>query len=125
VLLSAKSGILIQGSPFVHWKSRSRSTYLFGENIWNSVYRVILTSRSFDKFGILLIKSFNLRLTVPKKSLVVNPKNFATQAMLLKSLLNISIKLWIWWKGTFNCAIINSKTKKSNQYALLKQQLQG
>jgi hypothetical protein len=124
VLLSAKIRNIDTGSPLLSFieNQDKRSAYLFGENIWKWRLQSHIDQQSFDKFDIFIDKIIQfLASNSAKKSLVVNHENFYNSGDAIEITAQYFNKNYEFdEKARLTIAIINSKTKKVTNYALLK-----
>jgi hypothetical protein len=124
VLLSSKIRNIPTKMPllaFVENKGR-RSAFLLGENIWKWRLQNYLNHQSFEKFDVFADKIIQfLASNTTKKSLVVTHENFYNSGEAITITAQYFNKNYEFdEKARLTITIVNSKTKQTKNYDLLK-----
>lgn len=124
VLLSSKIRNMATNSPLVAFAENQgkRTAFLLGENSWKWRLQSHLDNQSFDKFDIFVDKTIQFLVsTSSKKSLVVNHESFYNSGEAIEITAQYFNKNYEFdEKAQLTITVVNTKTKQSKNYDLLK-----
>ena len=124
ILLSSKIRNIDTGAPLLAFSENqgSRSAFLLGENSWKWRLESHINNESFDKYDIFIDKIVQFLATNnAKKSLVVNHESFYNSGDAIEITAQYFNKNYEFdEKAHLSIAVINSRTKKTKTYDLLK-----
>lgn len=124
VLLYSKIRNLDTNSPLMAFAENQgkRTAFLLGENIWKWRLQSHLETQSFDKFDVFIDKTIQfLASNNSKKSLVVNHESFYNSGEAIQITAQYFNKNYEFdERARLSISIINTNTKQSKNYDLLK-----
>ncbi|MBA0883845.1 hypothetical protein [Flavobacterium undicola] len=124
VLLSSKIRNIDTQAPLLAFSENqgSRSAFLLGENSWKWRLESHITNESFEKYDIFIDKIIQFLATNnAKKSLVVNHESFYNSGDAIEITAQYFNKNYEFdEKAHLTIALVNSKTKQTKNYDLLK-----